>query len=95
VGLSLTAAVEFSFLLGLFTLGAATAYKAIDSGPAMLHAYGAIELAAGFVAAWASATLSVFWMVRWLQTRRLTIFGWWRLAAAGALVWMLWSGRLN
>jgi undecaprenyl-diphosphatase len=94
VGLSLTAAVEFSFLLGLLTLGAATAYKAIDSGAAMLHAYGAIELALGFVAAWVSAMLSVFWMVRWLQTRRLAIFGWWRLAAAGTLVWMLWSGRL-
>ena len=49
VGLSLTAAVEFSFLLGLLTLGAATAYKAVDSGAVMLQAYGGAELAAGFL----------------------------------------------
>ncbi len=94
VGLSLTAAVEFSFLLGLLTLGAATAYKAIDSGPVMLQAYGGAELAAGFLAAWVAAMLSVFWMVKWLQRRRLTVFAWWRLVAAGTVVWLVLSQRL-
>src|SRR5690606_26120304 len=55
VGLSMAAAVEFSFLLGLLTLGAATAYKALGSGSVMLEAYGVGALAAGFIVAWLSA----------------------------------------
>lgn len=94
VGLSLTAAVEFSFLLGLLTLGAATAYKALDSGGAMLEAYGPGMLAAGFAAAWVSAMLSVAWMVSWLQRRRLAVFGWWRLAAAAVVGVLLLTHRL-
>lgn len=94
VGLSVPAAVEFSFLLGLVTLGAATSYKAIESGPAMLEAYGVAEIAAGFLAAWVAAMLSVFWMVQWLERRRLAVFGWWRLIAAGAVVWLAISGRI-
>lgn len=91
-GLSLVASVEFSFLLGLITLGAATAYKALDSGPAMLEAYGVTEFVVGFVAAWASAVLAVKWMVAWLNERGLRIFGWWRLAAAATVVVMWFLG---
>ena len=93
-GLSLAAAVEFSFLLGLVTLGAATAYKAMDSGAAMLEAYGVIELAIGFFAAWISAVLAVKWMVAWLNRRGLAVFGWWRLAAAAIVAALLLTGRL-
>jgi undecaprenyl-diphosphatase len=94
VGLSLSAAVEFSFLLGLLTLGAATAYKALDSGAVMLQAYGPGVLVAGFVAAWISAMASVSWMVSWLQHRRLAVFGWWRLAAAVAVIALVWTHRI-
>jgi len=93
-GLSMIAAVEFSFLLGLVTLGAATAYKALDSGAAMLDAYGGAELATGFLAAWIAAVVSVKWMVAWLSTRGLGVFGWWRLGAAGAVSVLLLTGRM-
>lgn len=94
MGLSLSAAVEFSFLLGLLTLGAATGYKALDSGGVMLAAYGATVVTAGFVAAWLSAMLSVTWMVSWLQRRRLAVFGWWRIAAAAIVLVLVLTHRL-
>ncbi len=93
-GLSLVAAVEFSFLLGLLTLGAATAYKAIDSGAVMLQAYGPATVLVGFVAAWLSAMVSVRWMVGWLQHRGLAVFGWWRLGAAALVVVLIARGVL-
>ena len=40
VGLSVSAAVEFSFLLGLVTLGAATIYEAIRQGHLIVQSFG-------------------------------------------------------
>jgi undecaprenyl-diphosphatase len=91
-GLSLAAAVEFSFLLGLMTLGAATAYKTLQSGSVMLEAYGPVSLLAGFAVAWLSAWVSVRWMVGWLRRRGLAVFGWWRLGVAALVTALLWAG---
>jgi undecaprenyl-diphosphatase len=82
VGLSLPAAVEFAFLLGLVTLGAATGYTALKVGDGMVSAYGWTALLTGFAAAWISAALAVKWMVAWLNRHGLTLFAWWRFAAA-------------
>jgi undecaprenyl-diphosphatase len=82
VGLRLVAAVEFSFLLGLVTLGAATAYKAVGDGALMLETYGITSILIGFVAAWISAVISVRWMVGWLQKHGLEIFGYYRVVLA-------------
>lgn len=94
VGLGLTAAVEFSFLLGLVTLGAATAYKLLDSGSVLLAEYGVVQLGLGFLAAWVSATLAVKWMVGWLTRHGMAVFGWWRLGASALVAALLLSGRL-
>jgi len=95
VGLSLPAAVELSFLLGLLTLGAATAYESLQSGSVMLDAYGAAPLAVGFAAAWVSAVLAVRFMVRSLQKYGLAIYGWWRIAIGVAVgAWMLSGASL-
>lgn len=83
VGLELAAAVEFSFLLGLVTLSAATAYKGLSQGSVMLEQYGALALVLGFLSSWIAAVLSVKWMVSWLKSRGLSIFGWYRVALAG------------
>jgi len=94
-GLSLRASVEFSFLLGLVTLGAATAYKALQHGGAMLASYGALPLGVGFAAACVSAVFAIRWMVGWLNQRGLEVFGWWRLLAAAGVGAMLAAGSLT
>jgi undecaprenyl-diphosphatase len=89
VGLSLPAAVEFAFLLGVVTLGAATAYTAVKHGDVLLANYGPTVLLAGFAMAWLSAALAVKWMVAWLNRRGLAVFAWWRFAAAIAAALIL------
>ena len=95
VGLRLRAAVEFSFLLGLITLTAATGYKALDSGAAMLESYGPAALALGFGAALVSAWASVRWMVSYLERRGLEVFGYWRVGLAVLTAALLLTGALS
>lgn len=89
VGLSLAAAVEFAFLLGVLTLSAATAYTALKVGGGMIEAYGWTAVLTGFIAAWASAALAVKWMVAWLNRHGLVLFAWWRFGAAALAAWLL------
>ena len=91
VGLSLPAAVELSFLLGVITLSAATAYDALKHGPEMIANYGPTPLLIGFGAAWLSAVLAVKWMVGYLKSHGMEIFGWYRVALALVVAaWLLW-----
>lgn len=94
VGLSMRAAVEYSFLLGVLTLTAATAKKAVwkvdglgaefdvwfGGMKLMSDSYGALPLIVGVVAATVSAALAVKWLVSYLQKRGLSAFGWYRIA---------------
>lgn len=82
VGLSLPAAVEFSFLLGVVTLTAATAYKGLQHGREMIAQFGPGPLFVGFVAAWLSAVAAVRWMVGYLTRHGMQIFGYWRVLLA-------------
>jgi undecaprenyl-diphosphatase len=82
VGLSLPAAVEFSFLLGVVTLGAATAYDALKHGQVMLQAFDALSIAIGLVLAFLAAVASVKWMVSYLNRHGLAIFGYYRVVLA-------------
>jgi undecaprenyl-diphosphatase len=88
LGYSMAAAVEFSFLLGFLTLGAATAYQVLKDGQTMIDAFGWFTPLVGLVAAFVAAVVSIKWMVGYLQRHDLSIFGWYRLAIA-ALVGVL------
>ena len=95
VGLSLASAVEFSFLLGVITLLAATCYKAIKAGPVMLEAYGWEPMIVGSIAAWISAVLAVKWMVGYLKKNGMSIFGYYRVVLAITVAGAILAGVLK
>jgi undecaprenyl-diphosphatase len=82
LGMSLTAAVEFSFLLGFLTLTAATGYELLKSGHDMIRAFGVVNPIIGVVVAGIAAFISVKWMISYLEKHPLTIFGWYRIGVA-------------
>ena len=94
LGLSLPAAVEFSFLLGLLTLGAATAYDGLKHGKEMIDTYGVVHPLVGFIVAFVAAVVAIRWMVTYLGRHGLEIFGWYRLAIATLALVLLATGVL-
>ncbi len=92
VGLSVSAAVEFSFLLGLITLGAATVHDAVKYGAEMVESIGWGPIIAGTITAWASALVAVKWMVSYLNKHSLAIFGWYRIAAGIVMLLLVLNG---
>jgi len=92
VGMNLRSAVEFSFLLGVLTLGAATCKDGMDSGALMLELYGPMNLAIGFIAALVSAALAVKWLVGYLQRHGMEVFGWYRIGVGLVVGGLLLSG---
>lgn len=94
VGLTLAASVEFAFLLGLLTLGAATLYEALDKGRVIVDEFGWGPPIVGFVAALVSAAAAVVWMVDYVQRRGLRVFAWYRLAIAAVVAVLVIAGAL-
>jgi undecaprenyl-diphosphatase len=92
VGLSLPAAVEFSFLLGVVTLGAATVHDALKHGEVMLQAYDVFSIALGLLSAFVFAVFAVKWMVAYLNKNGLAVFGYYRVAVAVLVAVLLLSG---
>ena len=83
-GLSRTAATEFSFVLAIPTLFAATGYE-ILKGHQFLFARDLPAFGVGFVAAFVSAFLCVRWLIRYVSHHDFIPFVWYRLVF-GALV---------
>jgi undecaprenyl-diphosphatase len=94
LGLSLAAAVEFSFLLGLVTLGGATVFEALTNGGTMVDAYGWVDPLLGLLAAFVSAMIAVKWMVGYLQKHSFAIFGWYRIGVAVVATVLVLSGAI-
>lgn len=90
VGCSMAAALEYSFLLGLATLTAATILDLAKDGSVLVDTYGTMRPLVGVVAAFVTAMLAVRWLVRYLARHPLSVFGWYRLAAA-AVTLAVWS----
>jgi len=88
VKLKMLAAVEFSFLLGLVTLTAATGYEGLKHGKEMIADYGLAMPLVSLVTAFVAAVVSVRFMVGALGKYGLTPFGYYRILLAIACV--LW-----
>ena len=89
VGLSPKRAAEFSFLLGLPTLGGATVYSLYKSmngeGPDMFAVIGWMPILVGLAVATISAALAVRWLVAFLTKHGLAVFGYYRLVLTAVL----------
>jgi undecaprenyl-diphosphatase len=93
VGATPVAAAEFSFLLALPTLGAATLFDLAKHhhellGPAM---GGPAPLAIGLVTAALVAVVAIRGFLGYLTRRGLAPFGWYRIVVGVLLIALLWT----
>jgi undecaprenyl-diphosphatase len=94
VGMTMPAALEFSFLLGLATLTAATGFEAVKNGGELIDTFGLLNPLIGFVAAFISAVIAVRWLVGYLNRHGLELFGWYRIAVGALALVLLATGAL-
>jgi len=99
VGMRPKHAAEFSFLLGLPTLGGACVYEGLQmfvlaepgAGPPPLEIEKVIL---GALMAFLAAALAVKWMVGYLSKHGLALFGWYRIALGSVILILLATGWL-
>ena len=92
LGLRPVRAAEFSFLLGLPTLGGACVYKLLKDGDAVFS-LGTPSLLVGITVSTVSATFAARWLVGFLTHRGLAPFGWYRLGLT-LVLGAAWAGGL-
>ena len=92
LGCSAVAAAEFSFLLALPTLGAATLYGFLKNREALLGGatVGPAAMLVGLVVAAVVAAIAIRTFIRYLTKHGLEPFGWYRIALALVIVAFLW-----
>lgn len=88
VGLDRRAATDFSFLLALPTMYAATLYSLWKARAALAGEMG-LAMGVGLLAAYVSALVVIHAFLRFVQSNSLRPFGWYRIAAGLAvLAWL-------
>lgn len=98
VGLRPKDAAEFSFLLGLPTLGGAcvyTLFKDVRDGSNMVQQLGALNIVAGVLVSAVAAALAVKWLVSFLNKHGLAVFGYYRLVLCAAMLIALLAGVIS
>lgn len=90
LGVSRKTIVEFSFLLAIPTMLAATAYDLYRTPPVLASGELAIWIA-GFIAAFLTAIIGVKFFIRFIQRNDFTPFGWYRLALGLAILVWIWT----
>jgi undecaprenyl-diphosphatase len=94
VGVARPAAAEFSFLLAIPVMFAATGLDLWENRQ-LLSGSDAGMLAVGFAVAFASALVVVRWLVRFVSHRSFVPFAWYRIVFGLALAALLAAGRFS
>ncbi len=94
MGLSVSAAVEFGFLLGLVTLGVATVFEGIKLGPQIVSYFGWVNPLIGLAVAGVTAFIAVKWMISYLTKRSPAAFGWYRIGVGVIAAVLAFQGIL-
>ena len=87
-------AAEFSFLLGLPTLGGATVFKLFKDSDT-LSSLSVGPMIIGIIVAFIAAALAIKWLVAYLSKHGLALFGWYRIALAIIVAIYFWGGNNN
>jgi undecaprenyl-diphosphatase len=93
LGIKRKTIVDFSFLLAVPTMAAATALDLLKSS----HAFSLSQvdlLVAGFLASFVVALLSIVWLLRFIRSHTFVPFGIYRIVLVCAFIALLWSGIL-
>lgn len=85
VGVGMAAAVEFSFLLGFVTLTAASLYSLVKDGDNLIEQFGVLDPLIGLLFAFLAAVAAIKWMIGYLKSHDLSIFGWYRMGIAAVV----------
>jgi len=88
-GLSTATAAEFSFLLALPTLGAATIYEGLKARHTLAAHVGGLSVAVGLVVSFVFGWAVIASFLRYLRTRGLEPFGWYRILVGATALWVL------
>ena len=92
LGFSTATAAEFSFLLGLPTLGAATLYEGWKERHTLTTDIGTGAVVIGLVVSFFVAWAVIAGFLRYLKRRGLAPFGWYRLVVGALLLWTVLRG---
>lgn len=82
IGLDRKATVEFSFMLAIPTIFAASGYDLLKNWRLIADADGYSLLVVGFLASFVSAYVAVHFLLRHMQRRTFREFAWYRIFAA-------------
>ncbi len=96
LGVERTAATNYSFMLAIPTMFAATVYKLWQGREHLAQnqehlAVLAIGFAVSFIVAWAS----VAWLLRYISSHTFTAFGWYRIGLGMLIAALLVAGVVN
>lgn len=89
LGINRTTIVEFSFLLAVPTMAAATAYDLYKNYQSF-SSDDMSNLAVGFIVSFVVALFAIRWLVRYVSRNDFTAFGIYRIVAAALFFLLLW-----